>query len=78
MLKHYLQVYCSKKQDEKQDDWAMLLLIVEFIYYQAKHSLLSCNLFKVMYDYKLIFDIYIKNDVMKEEVSAAKKCIEML
>jgi len=31
-----------------------------------------------MYDYKLIFDIYIKNDAMKEEVSAAKECIEML
>jgi len=31
-----------------------------------------------MYDYEFIFDIYIKNDAMKEEVSAAKKCIEML
>ncbi len=31
-----------------------------------------------MYDYKLIFDIHIKNDAMKEEVSAAKECIEML
>jgi len=31
-----------------------------------------------MYDYKLIFDIYIKNDAMKEEVSAAKKRVEML
>jgi len=31
-----------------------------------------------MYDYKLIFNIYIKNDAMKEEVSAAKECIKML
>ncbi len=31
-----------------------------------------------MDDYKLIFDIYIKNDAMKEEVSAAKKRVEML
>ncbi len=31
-----------------------------------------------MYDYELIFDIHIKNDAMKEEVSAAKECIEML
>jgi hypothetical protein len=31
-----------------------------------------------MYDYKLTFDIYIKNDVMKEEVSAAKERVEML
>ncbi len=31
-----------------------------------------------MYDYKLIFDIHIKNDAMKEEVSAAKECVEML
>jgi len=31
-----------------------------------------------MYDYKSIFNIYIKNNVMKEEVSAAKKYIEML
>jgi len=31
-----------------------------------------------MYDYKLIFDIYIKNDAMKEEVLAAKKRVEML
>jgi len=31
-----------------------------------------------MYDYKSIFDIYIKNDAMKEEVSAAKECIKML
>ncbi len=56
----------------------MLLLIVEFIYHQTKHALLSCSSFKIMYDYKLIFDIHIKNDAMKEEVSAAKKCVEML
>ncbi len=74
MLKHYLQVYYS----ERQDNWAMLLLVVEFMYHQTKHSLLSCSFFKVMYDYKLIFDIYIKNDAMKEEMSAAKECIEML
>ncbi len=73
-LKHYLQVYCS----EKQDDWVMLLLVVEFMYHQTKHSSLSCSLFKIMYDYKLIFDIHIKNDAMKEEVSAAKKHVEML
>ena len=74
MLKHYLQVYCS----EKQDDWATLLLVVEFMYHQTKHSSLSCSFFKVMYDYELIFDIHIENDAMKEEVSAAKECIEML
>ncbi len=73
-LKHYLWVYCS----EKQDDWTTLLLIVEFMYHQMKHSSLSCSFFKIMYDYKSIFNIHIKNDVMKEEVSAAKKCIEML
>ncbi len=28
--------------------------------------------------FKSIFDIYIKNDAMKKEVSAAKKHIEML
>ncbi len=74
MLKHYLRVYCFKKQD----DWATLLLIVEFMYHQMKHSLLSCSFFKVMYNYKSIFDIHIKNDAMKEEVSAAKECVEML
>jgi len=31
-----------------------------------------------MYNYKLIFDIYIENDAIEEEVSAAKKHIEML
>ena len=31
-----------------------------------------------MYDYKSIFDIHIKNDVMKEEVSAAKEHVKML
>ncbi len=31
-----------------------------------------------MYNYKSIFDIYIKNDAMKEEVLTAKECIEML
>jgi len=31
-----------------------------------------------MYDYKSIFNIYIKKNVMKEEVSAAKEYIEML
>ncbi len=31
-----------------------------------------------MYDYKSIFDIHIKNDAMKEEVSAAKERVEML
>ncbi len=56
----------------------MLLLIIEFMYHQVKHALLSCNVFKIMYDYELIFDIYIKNDAMKEEVSAAKKHVEML
>ncbi len=73
-LKHYLWVYCS----EKQDNWAMLLLIVEFMYHQMKHSSLNCSFFKVMYDYESIFDIHIKNNVMKEEMSAAKECIEML
>ncbi len=48
------------------------------MYYQTKHSSLSCNFFKVMYDYKSIFDIHIKNDAMKEEVLAAKKHVEML
>ncbi len=56
----------------------MLLLVIKFMYHQTKHSLLSCNFFKVMYDYKSIFDIHVKNDAMKEEVSAAKECIEML
>ncbi len=73
-LKHYLRVYCS----EKQDDWATLLFIVEFMYHQIKHSSLSCSLFKIMYDYKSIFDIHIKNDAMKEEVSVAKERVEML
>ncbi len=31
-----------------------------------------------MYDYESIFDIHIENNAMKEEVSAAKKRIEML
>jgi len=31
-----------------------------------------------MYDCELIFDIYIKNDAMKEEVLAAKERVEML
>jgi hypothetical protein len=31
-----------------------------------------------MYDYKSTFDIYIKNNVMKEKVSAAKEHVEML
>jgi len=31
-----------------------------------------------MYDYKSIFDIHIKNDVIEEEVSAAKERVEML
>jgi hypothetical protein len=31
-----------------------------------------------MYDYEFIFDIYIENDAMKEEVSAAKERVEML
>ncbi len=48
------------------------------MYHQMKHSSLSCSFFKIMYDYKSIFNIHIKNDVMKEEVSAAKECIEML
>ncbi len=73
-LKHYLQVYCS----EKQDNWVTLLLVIEFMYHQIKHSSLSCSFFKVMYDYKSIFNICIKNDVMKEEVSAAKEHVEML
>jgi len=56
----------------------MLLLIVEFMYHQTKHASLSCNLFKVMYNYESIFNIHIKNNAMKEEVSAAKKRVEML
>jgi len=31
-----------------------------------------------MYNYESIFDIHIKNNAMKEEVSAAKKRVEML
>jgi len=56
----------------------MLLLIIKFIYHQMKHSSLNCNFFKIMYDYKSIFDIYIKNDTIKEKVSAAKEHVEML
>ncbi len=74
MLKHYLKVYCFKKQN----DWATLLFIVEFVYHQTKHASLSCSLFKVMYNYKSIFDIHIKNDAMKEKMSATKECVEML
>ncbi len=48
------------------------------MYHQTKHASLSCSFFKVMYDYKSIFDIYIKNDAMKEKVSAAKEHVEML
>ncbi len=74
MLKYYLRVYYFKEQN----DWVTLLFIVKFMYHQMKHASLSCNLFKIMYDYELIFDIHIENNVMKEEVSAAKKHIEML
>ncbi len=56
----------------------MLLLIVEFMYHQMKNSSLSCNSFKVIYDYESTFNIYIENYVMKEEVSAAKEHVEML
>jgi hypothetical protein len=31
-----------------------------------------------MYDYESTFDIYIKNDAIKEEMSAAKEHVEML
>jgi len=31
-----------------------------------------------MYNYKLIFDIYIENDAIEEKVSAVKEYIEML
>jgi len=31
-----------------------------------------------MYDYESTFDIYIANNAMKEEVSAAKECVKML
>jgi len=31
-----------------------------------------------MYNYELIFNIYIKNDAMKEEMLAAKEHVEML
>jgi hypothetical protein len=56
----------------------MLLLVIEFVYHQMKHSSLSYNLFKVMYDYKSIFDIYIKNDVIQKKLSAVKEHVEML
>jgi hypothetical protein len=31
-----------------------------------------------MYDYKSIFNIYIKSDAIKEKMSAVKKHVEML
>ncbi len=43
-----------------------------------KYASLNCSFFKVMYDYKSSFDIYIKNNAMKEEVSTAKERVEML
>jgi len=43
-----------------------------------KHSSLSCSFFKVIYDYESTFDIYIADDAMKEEMSAAKECIKIL
>jgi len=48
------------------------------MYHQMKHSSLNCSFFKIMYDYKSIFNICIKNDAMKEEMSAAKERVEML
>jgi uncharacterized protein YeeX (DUF496 family) len=56
----------------------MLLLIIEFIYHQMKHSSLNCILFEIMYDYELIFDIYIKNNTIEEKVLIVMKCIKML
>jgi len=56
----------------------MFLFVIEFVYHQTKHSLLNCSFFKIMYDYKSIFDIYIKSDAIKEKMSAAKKHVEML
>jgi len=56
----------------------MLLLIVEFIYHQMKHSSLSCSFFKVIYDYESIFDIYIESNAFEEKMSAAKEHVEML
>jgi len=56
----------------------MLLLIIEFMYHQIKHSSLNCSFFKIMYDYKSTFDIHIKNDVIKEEILTAKEHVEML
>jgi len=43
-----------------------------------KHSSLSCSFFKIIYNYKSIFDIYIENDAIEEKMSAAKERVEML
>ena len=74
ILKHYLRMYCFKKQD----DWTNLLFIIEFIYHQMKHASLNCNSVMIMYDYEITFDICIKNNAMKREVSIAKEYVEML
>jgi len=55
----------------------MLLLLIEFIYYQIKHFSLECSFFQATYDYKSIFDIHIENDAIKEKVSVAKKKVSV-
>jgi len=43
-----------------------------------KHASLNCNSVMIMYDYEITFDICIKNNAMKREVSIAKEYVEML
>ena len=71
-LEHYLRVYCS----EKQDDWAELLSIAEFVYRQCVHSTIGCSPFMAMYGYDPILELRIEDDAIEGEVPAAKERVK--
>ena len=70
MLKHYFYCYCFFEQD----DWALYLLITEFIYNNVKHSSTNMSSFEVLCIYSSDLCLNIENNISEKKNT---NCVKM-
>lgn len=73
-LEHYLRTFCN----EKQNNWASLLAMAEYVYHNAKHSTTGVSPFMLMYGYNPEIHVRLEDEKHEEEVPAAKEKIEAI
>ena len=65
-------MYCSKQQN----DWALLLSIVEFVYRQAIYITINYSSFITIYEYNSILKLCLENEIVEEKILVAKKRVK--